>query len=401
MKHIVILGDGMADLPSLELNTLTPLQKASTPNMDRLATMGKSGLFHTVPESLHPGSEVANMAVMGYDVEALYEGRGVLEAASIGVTLSPEDLAFRCNLITIENGVIKNHSAGHIATEESSILIDYLNEHLGNDRITFHKGVSYRHLLVIKGGDKRVSCTPPHDVPDSKEDDHLPQAKDSSASATTKEIIDLIKRSQELLSQHPINKDREKKGKAIASSIWPWSPGNKPEMPTLKEAYKIENSAVISAVDLIHGIGIYAGMKVIKVPGATGLWDTNYIGKRDAAIKALETCEYVYLHIEAPDEAGHEGDPYIKIKAIEDIDHHVVGPIVEYALGQKDVAVALLPDHPTPWELKTHTRDAVPFTIYHPKNNADSVTEYTESDAAKGAYGEIYKEEFMNLLLNR
>ncbi|QZT38488.1 cofactor-independent phosphoglycerate mutase [Halosquirtibacter xylanolyticus] len=403
MKHIVILGDGMADLPSLELDNLTPLEKAHTPNMDRLTKLGQAGLFHTVPESLHPGSEVANMAVMGYDVENLYEGRGVLEAASIGVTLASDDLAFRCNLITLEDGIIHNHSAGHIGNEEAGVLIDFLNDHLADERVAFHKGVSYRHLMVIKGGDKHIHCTPPHDVPGADEVDHLPKTlKEAVASKETAALVtDLIKRSQELLASHPINLERKAKGKATAASIWPWSPGYKPQMPTLKEAYNIQKSAVISAVDLIHGIGIYAGMEVIKVDGATGLWDTNYVGKRDAAIKALETCDYVYLHIEAPDEAGHEGDAKIKIKAIEDIDEKVVGPILEFALEQKDIAIALLPDHPTPWELKTHTRDAVPFAIYHPHNPSDSVAHYAEKDAAQGAYGEVEKMEFMKLLLNQ
>lgn len=402
MKHIVILGDGMADLPSLKLEHLTPLQKAHTPNMDRLAQLGQSGLFHTVPASLHPGSEVANMAVMGYDVENLYEGRGVLEAASIGVNLEENDLAFRCNLITLEDGIIHNHSAGHIESEESGVLIDYLNEHLADERVAFHKGVSYRHLLVIKGGNKHIHCTPPHDVPGAKEKDHLPYALNESIESkeTAALVADLIQKSQSLLASHPINIQRKENGKATASSIWPWSPGYKPQMPTLKEAYQVQKSAVISAVDLIQGIGIYAGMEVIKVEGATGLWNTNFEGKRDAAIEALKSCDYVYLHIEAPDEAGHEGDVKQKIGAIEDIDKKVVGPILDYALEQKDIAVALLPDHPTPWEIKTHTRDAVPFVIYHPKNLKDQVESYSEEAASKGAYGEIQKMEFMKLLLN-
>jgi 2,3-bisphosphoglycerate-independent phosphoglycerate mutase len=271
MKYIVILGDGMADQPEEERGRLTPLMAAHIPNIDRLAKMGRSGLLKTIPESLLPGSEVANLAVLGYDVEKVFEGRGVIEAASMGVKLEDGDLALRCNLICVKDRKIKNHSAGHISTEEAVELIKYLDEELGNDTVKFYPGVSYRHLLVIKGGNKAVNCVPPHDVPGTSFDDVLPSALDSSGEQTTELLINLILESQKLLVSHPVNVKRKSAGKDMANSIWPWSPGYKPAMKTLKEMYGIKTGAVISAVDLIKCIGVYAGLDVIKVEGATGL----------------------------------------------------------------------------------------------------------------------------------
>ena len=299
MKYIIILGDGMSDEPLAEYGGKTPLQMAKTPHIDWLAKNGRSGLFKTVPETMHPGSEIANMAVLGYDVEKLYEGRGVLEAASMGVELQPGDMAMRCNLVTIENEILKNHSAGHIRNVQATELIEFLNKELGNERIIFYAGVSYRHLLVIKNGVKEMDCTPPpHDVPGTPFRNVLIKSKTEEAQATTDLLNDLILKSQDLLENHPINIKRKADGQEPANSIWPWSPGYKPAMPTLKEMYGIEKSAVISAVDLIHGIGVYAGMEVIHVEGATGLYDTNYEGKAEAAIEALKKNDFVYLHIE-------------------------------------------------------------------------------------------------------
>ena len=402
MKYIIILGDGMSDQPEIEHGGLTPLMAANIPNIDKLAELGRSGLLKTIPEKLHPGSEVANLAVLGYDVEAVFEGRGVIEAASIGVQLEPGDLAMRCNLICIAGEKIKNHSSGHISTAEAIELIKYLNEELGSDIVRFYSGVSYRHLLVIKGGNKSLNCIPPHDVPGTSIADVLPTASDESGEETAQLLLDLILQSQKLLKCHPVNLKRKLDGKDMANSIWPWSPGYKPAMKTLKEMYGINSGAVISAVDLIQGIGVYAGLDVIKVEGATGLYDTNYEGKAQAAIEALKTRDFVYLHIEASDEAGHEGDYDLKMRTIEYLDNRVVKYLVaEIAKMDESVAIAVLPDHPTPWKLKTHTRDAVPFLIWYPGIQPDEVQRYDEISASKGSYGVLESHQFMQELLQK
>lgn len=400
MKHIIILGDGMADEPIASLDGLTPLQYAQTPYMDELARQGVTGRMKTVADGFHPGSEVANMAVLGYDLPTVYEGRGVLEAASIGVELQPGDMAMRCNLICVEGEILKNHSAGHITTEESDELIQYLNEQLGSERVHFYTGVSYRHLLVIKGGDKRVACTPPHDVPLHPFRPLLVKAEVPEAQATADLLNELILRSQELLKTHPVNLSRQAAGKDMANSIWPWSPGYRPAMRTLKEMYGFERGAVISAVDLIRGIGVYAGLKVLHVEGATGLYDTNYEGKAQAALEALKENDFVYLHIEASDEAGHEGDVALKIKTIENLDRRAVGPIYE-AVKQWDepVAIAVLPDHPTPCAVRTHTNQPVPFLIWKPGATPDAVTRFDEFAVAEGKYGVLEKDQFIKEFL--
>lgn len=396
MKYIIVLGDGMSDEPLANYHNKTPLQLAHKPHIDWLAKNGRSGMLYTVPETMHPGSEIANMAVLGYDVEKVFEGRGVLEAASMGVELEPGDLGLRCNLLTIEDQKIKNHSAGHISNEEAAEIIHFLDEKLGSDTVKFYPGVSYRHLLVINGGIKDFQCTPPHDVPGTLFADVLPQAKNAEAESTCRLVTELILKSQELLENHPLNQKRRAAGKAPANSIWPWSPGYKPAMPTLKEMYGVEKSAVISAVDLIQGIGVYAGMEVIKVEGATGLYDTNYEGKAKAAVDALREKDFVYLHIEASDEAGHEGDVELKTRTIEYLDQRVVKYILEEVNTIDDeVAIAILPDHPTPCALKTHTRDAVPFTIYKPSAEPDSVKVYDEFDPRNGALGWMKGDEFI------
>lgn len=402
MKYIIILGDGMSDEPIASLGNKTPLQKANKPHIDWLAKNGISGQFKTVPETMHPGSEIANMAVLGYDVEKVFEGRGVLEAASMGVELMPGDLALRCNLLTIENEIIKNHSAGHISNGEAAELIRFLDEKLGNENIRFYPGVSYRHLLVIKNGIKFLNCTPPHDVPGTPFREVLVKPTDDSAKPTAGLLNAMILKSQELLENHPVNSARREKGKDPGNSIWPWSPGYKPAMPTLKEMFGIEKSAVISAVDLIHGIGVYAGMDIIYVEGATGLYNTNYEGKARAAVDALKTHDFVYLHIEASDEAGHEGDAELKTKTIEYLDQRIVKYIIEEtAKMDEKVAIAILPDHPTPCALKTHTRDAVPFTIYKPGNTPDMVKVYDEFDTKNGGFGVVKQDEFIRLFLDK
>ncbi len=400
MKYIILLGDGMSDQPEAEHGGKTPLMAARKPNMDLLAEMGRSGLLKTIPDSLHPGSEVANLAVLGYDVEAVYEGRGVIEAASIGVELQEGDLAMRCNLVTLTGDIILNHSAGHISTEEADQLIQHLNEHLGSDQVHFYTGVSYRHLLVIKGGNKNVACIPPHDVPGKKYHPLLPKAANSTGRETAQLLNELISRSNELLENHPVNLTRKSLGKDPANSIWPWSPGYKPAMKGLKELFGIQRGAVISAVDLIQGIGVYAGLDVIKVEGATGLYTTNYEGKAEAAIKALEDHDFVYLHVEASDEAGHEGDYGLKLRCIEYLDHRILKQLMEACSKMEEpVTIAMLPDHPTPWKLRTHTRDAVPFTIYCPGTEPDAVERYDEAAAKRGSYGILSGKQFMEALL--
>ena len=398
MKHIIILGDGMADWPAASLGNKTLLQHAHTPFMDLLASKGRTGMLLTVAEGFHPGSEVANMSVMGYNLPKVYEGRGPLEAASIGVELQSEDMAMRCNLVCVEGDILKNHSAGHVTTEEADVLVKYLQEHLGNERVQFHTGVQYRHLLVIKGGNKQIDCTPPHDVPLHPFRPLMVKAEVPEAQETVDLINELILKSQELLANHPINLKRMAEGKDPANSIWPWSPGYRPQMEPLSVMYpSIKKGSVISAVDLINGIGVYAGLRRISVEGATGLYDTNYENKVAAALEALKTDDLVYLHIEASDEAGHEGNFDLKQLTIENLDKRVVGPIYEAVKGwDESVAIAVLPDHPTPCELRTHTAEPVPFFIYYPGIEPDSVQTFDEVACAEGIYGVMKENEFMN-----
>ena len=402
MKHLIILGDGMADWAVPSLGNKTLLQYADTPYMDRLAKMGKTGMLKTVADGFHPGSEVANMSVMGYDLPTVYEGRGVLEAASIGVDLQPDDMAMRCNLVCVEGELLKNHSAGHISTEDADVLIKYLEEKLGSDKVHFYTGVQYRHLLVIKGGDKHVACVPPHDVPLKPFRPNLVKALRPEAEETAALLNDLIMKSQELLANHPLNLKRVAEGKDPANSIWPWSPGYRPKMEPLSDKYpSIKKGSVITAVDLIRGIGHYAGLRCIDVEGATGLYNTNYEGKAQATIEALKTDDFVYLHIEASDEAGHEGDVPLKLKTIEYLDHRAVGPIYEAVKDwDEPVAIAVLPDHPTPCELRTHTAEPIPFLIYYPGIEPDNVSTYDEVACQKGEYGLLDKDEFMNLFMD-
>jgi 2,3-bisphosphoglycerate-independent phosphoglycerate mutase len=400
MKYLVILADGLADEPLESLNGQTPVMAANTPNIDKLCSLSKTGLLKTVPDTLHPGSEVANMTIMGYDAEKYYEGRGVLEAAALGVQLEEDDLVFRCNLVTADEGVLVNHSAGHISTEEAKQLITFLNEKLGNDYVQFHSGVSYRHVLIMKHLKGPVDCTPPHDVPGEAIQGILPKSKTEKNTAYL--LSKLMLSSKAILEKHPVNLERKRQGKPMANMIWPWSPGHRPAMPTLLELYGLSSGAVISAVDLVHGLGRLAGLTSVFVEGATGLYDTNYSGKAQAALKALETHDYVYLHIEAPDEAGHEGDVALKIRTLEDIDRLVVGPVMKSLMnGGEEVTIAFLPDHPTPCAIRTHTRTAVPFVMYKPGQKADNVSEYNEFSVEQGGYGKLAGTEFMSLLLKK
>ncbi len=398
MKYIIILADGIADEPLSGYGNKTPLQIADIPNIDALCKKSRCGKLKTIPYGMHPGSEVANLSVLGYDVKQVFEGRGVLEAASIGVELQDNMLAMRCNFICIEDGKIKNHSAGHITTEESAQLIALLNEKLADAHIKFYTGVSYRHLLVLRGGNKNLECTPPHDVPGAMFSDVMIKPVNKEGEATAKLLNGLILSSQDILKDHPVNHKRIANGKDAANSIWPWSPGYKPVMRTMKELYG-KSGAVLSSVDLIHGIGVYAGLKRIHVEGSTGLYNTNYEGEAKATVDALKEVDFVYLHIEASDEASHEGDVELKIKTLEYLDRRVVKYIVEETSKMSEqVAIALLPDHPTPCEKRTHTDSPVPFMIYHPGEKPDDIEEYNEFSVEKGFYGTIEGNAFIKAL---
>lgn len=392
----------MADERIAKLNNQTPLEAANKPYIDLIAKKGCTGLFHTVPEGFKPGSEIANMCVLGYDVRTEFEGRGSLEAASIGVNIMPGEMAMRCNLICVQDGKIKNHSAGHISNEEAKELIEFLQAELGNDVFTFHNGISYRHLLIMKGGNKQITCTPPHDVPGAEVNSVLVKADVAEAEETARLLNELTLKSQELLENHPINLKRKAEGKDPANSIWVWSPGYKPSMKTLKEKFGISSGAVISAVDLIKGIGVYAGLESIEVEGATGLYNTNYEGKAEAAIEALKKNDFVFLHIEASDEAGHEGDVDLKVKTIEYLDSRIVKPIYEeVSKWDEPVSIAILPDHPTPCAIKTHTASAIPFIIYNPEAEADKVEVYNEFSVKEGSYGILNEDEFIKSFLKK
>ena len=387
----------MADWHCEELGGRTLLQYADTPHFDRLAQMGRNGLLQTVQEGFHPGSEVANSSILGYDQNLVYEGRGPLEAASIGVELEPGDLALRCNLVCIQGDVLKNHSCGRLETEEGDVLIRYLQEHLGSDRVHFYTGVQYRHLLVIKGGDKRLQCTPPHDIPGKPFRPYMLKAECPQAEDTARLLTELVYKSQELLRYHPLNQSRMDAGLDPANSIWPWGGGYRPAMQPLTATYpQIRSGAVITAVDLIRGIGHYAGLRVINVNGATGLYDTNYEGKAAAAIEALRTDDFVYLHVEASDEAGHDGSVPLKLQTIEDLDHRLLAPIMaELDAWDQPVCIALLPDHPTPCLHRTHTSEPVPFCIWHRGIEPDNVQTFDEDAARLGSYGQLQPGQFI------
>lgn len=401
MKHLIILGDGMSDHPVASLGGKTPLEVASTPSFDRLASMGRSGLLVTIPDGLQPGSEVANATILGYDMTKVYEGRGPLEAASIGYDLAADEMAMRCNLITLADGKIENHHGGHLTSQEGKELIEFLDQELGSDNVKFIPGIQYRHLLVIKGGSKYIECAPPHDHPGEewrallvRPMENAPVEKGRLSPQETADLInDLILNSQKLLADHPFNKGR----KTPANSIWPWSGGYRPAMLTFKEMFpSIKSGAVITAVDLIRGIGCYAGLYPIDVEGATGLADTNYEGKVAAAISALRDSDFVFLHVEASDEAGHDGDLELKIKTIENLDQRIVRTIFEEVTEwDEPVAIALMPDHATPVELRVHKGEPVPFTIWYKGISPDEVSSYSEVTCADGGYGLLKLGEFM------
>ena len=418
MKHIIILGDGMADHAVDRLGGKTLLEYANTPNMDHLARIGRTGRLNTVPDGFLPGSEVANATILGYDMNKVYEGRGPLEAASIGYDMRPDDFALRCNIICIADGKIKNHHGGHLTTDDSQQLIDLLNEKLGNDRVEFIKGIQYRHLLIIRGGNKHITCAPPHDHPnepwrellitpepgyeDNGEKFNEAESSNRMTAQQTADLLnDLILKSQKVLAQAPLNIARRAEGKDEADCIWPWGGGYRPQMKTLQEMYpQIKRGDVISAVDLIRGIGHYAGLHNIIVPGATGLADTNYEGKAQAAIDAMRNDDFVFVHVEASDEAGHDGDLELKLRTIENLDSRMVGPIYnEVSKWDEPVCIALMPDHPTPVEIRTHMKEPVPFAVWYPGIEPDNVKTYSEVSCVNGSYGMQHLTEFMDMFM--
>ena len=380
----------MADYPLEVLGGKTPLEAARTPNMDWLAARGVFGLAHVIPKGFPPGSDVGNMSIMGYDPALYHTGRSPLEAASMGVTLGPKDIAFRCNLVTFRGSgsvrVMEDFTSGHITTEEAGTIIRDLAGTLSGDGIEFFAGVSYRHLMVWRDGKEKMETTPPHDITDQKISGFMPKGDGANR------LLDLMERSQAILADHPVNETRHAQGQRRATSIWLWGQGRAPALPPLTKRFGIKGG-VISAVDIIHGLGVYAGLQRIDVPGITGFLDTNYRGKGEYGVKSLENNDFVFIHVEATDEAGHMGDVEKKIQALEDFDEKVVGTVLKGMAHRKDWRVLLMPDHPTAIALKTHVSDPVPFVLYSPQEprNNGSVG-YNEKDAAKT--GVVAKQAF-------
>jgi len=377
VKYIVVVPDGAADYPLEELGGKTPLQIAHTPNMDFLASHGIAGSVKNIPHGFQPGSDVANLSILGYDPRVYYTGRAPLEAVSMGLVLSKNDVAYRCNLVTLKFSdkkqiFMEDYSAGHITSEEAKILIEEIDKKLGSNTLKFYPGISYRHIMLWKGGTEDVECTPPHDITGKDISRYLPIGRNANL------LKELIFKSMEILKEHPVNRKRVSEGKKPANSIWLWGQGKTPNLPTYQEKYRL-TGALISAVDLAKGIGILAGLHVINVPGATGWIDTNYAGKAEYGLNALERVDFVYLHIEAPDEAGHQGDYKLKIKAIENIDSIVVGKILDEASKRfKEFKILILPDHPTPVKVRTHTTEPVPFVIYDSRNAEKKDRKFSE-----------------------
>ncbi len=376
MKYALCVGDGMADISYPELDGRTPLEYARTPNMDRIATTGCVGRVQTVPEGLPPGSDVANMSLLGYDAKEYYQGRAPIEAASMGVGLKPDDVAFRCNLVTLRDGTMADYSAGHIETDDAAELIAELQRQLGSERIRFYPGVSYRHLLVINQfSNDSLECTPPHDISGKSWTEHLPRGGGSG------ELVALMDRARKILEHAGTNKRRVGSGKLPATDIWLWGQGRSIQLPSLKKRFGISGS-VISAVDLVQGLGVLAGLTVRKVKGATGYLGTNYAGKVEAARDALREGDFVFIHVEAPDETSHEGSLKKKIQAIEEFDRHIVGEILSLASEHADMRILVLPDHATPVALKTHDAAAVPFAMCGPGIIPEGVRAYSEKAAS-------------------
>ena len=358
-----MIGDGMADRPLKELNGKTPLQSAATPNMDRLAREGIIGKIRTIPAGFQPGSDIANLNILGYNPQEYYSGRAPLEAASIGISMKEDDVAYRCNLVTLKynkdktKAVMDDYSSGHISTDEAEKLVLEINQRVGNKEISFYSGVSYRHIMLWSSGETKIECTPPHDITGKEISDYLPVGNGEDM------LRELMLKSAGILENHPVNKERMKRGDKPANSIWLWGQGKKLGLPTFKQKYSLDG-ALVSAVDLMRGIGISAGFEILEVPGITGYLDTNYEGKAEAALKALKRVDIAYIHVEAPDEAGHSGNYRDKIRAIEDFDARVVGNVLKGIVAFDEYRLLILPDHATPIAVKTHTEEPVPFVIY-------------------------------------
>jgi 2,3-bisphosphoglycerate-independent phosphoglycerate mutase len=390
VKYIILQGDGMADYPLEDLGGKTPLEAAKTPNMDWLAAHGVFGMAHVIPKGFPPGSDVGNMSIMGYDPAVYHTGRSPLEAASMGVALGPKDIAFRCNLVTLtdkgSDTFMEDFTSGHISTEEAGAIIRDVGRELGRDDIEFFAGVSYRHLMVWRSGKETMTTTPPHDITDQKVASYMPSGDGAEL------LRGLMDASKRLLADHPVNKKRAARGQRKATSIWLWGQGRAPALPPLTERFGIRGG-VISAVDIINGLGVYAGLERIRVPGITGFFDTNYRGKGEHGVNSLEKNDLVFIHVEAIDEAGHMGDVQKKIQAIEDFDEKVVGTVLERMADRKDWRVLLMPDHPTAIALKTHVAEPVPFVLFsanEQRNNGP--VRYNEKDAAQT--GVVAKQAF-------
>jgi 2,3-bisphosphoglycerate-independent phosphoglycerate mutase len=397
MKYVILLGDGMADHPLAVLGEKTPLQYARTPCMDRMAAEGTLGLIDTIPAGLPPGSDVANLTVLGYDPRVCYTGRGPLEAANMGISLAPEEIAFRCNLVTLgddRNPVMEDFTAGHISSDEAKQLIVDLDRAIGSENFRFYPGVGYRHLLVWKGGDPDLAATPPHDITGKFFDPHLPSGRGAD------ELIRLIQSSRVFLANHPVNRERRSRGNRPATAVWPWGQGRAPRIQKITERFHLRGG-MISAVDLLNGIGIYAGLEVISVEGATGYTDTNYVGKAAKALTALNERDLVFIHVEAPDEMGHEGNLEGKIKAIEDFDEKVVGTILREIPCLGDYRMAVLSDHPTPIHLRTHTAEPSPIAVLSSRDNENQAGRFSfsEDDAMRSGNlispGYLFLENFI------
>lgn len=398
MKYVIFLGDGMADYPIPQLGGKTPLMVAKKPGMDWIAQGGCTGLFETIAPGMLTGSAIANLSVLGYDAGRLFqgtEGRGVLEAASLGVALDPDDVALRTNLICVEDGKIRSHSAGHITNEEAHALIRDAQAHFSGWNLRLYPGLSYRHLAIVPKGEFRLECFPPHDHVGEPWRELAIRPMTPEGKGTADLLNRLIEASQPFLDRHPINEKRRAAGKQAANSLWPWAPGKKPSMKTMQQRFGISGAA-ITAVDLIKGLAIYAGMKAIDVPGATGLYDTNFEGKADAALKALEEVDFVYIHVEAADEAGHERNLDLKIRCIEDLDRRLIQRVLD-GLKRKgwESTVAVLPDHPTPIESGNHTREPVPFAIRSPRLAPDAVVAFDEESVKRGSLGMLTGAQFI------
>ncbi|HOV21777.1 MAG TPA: cofactor-independent phosphoglycerate mutase [bacterium] len=399
MKYLILIMDGAADYPIEKLNGKTPLQVAKKINIDKLAEKSRCGLLKTIPENFSSGSVVANLSILGYDPEKYFKGRGVLEAAAMGIKLNKNDIAFRCNIINVSENKIVSHSAGHFDADEGKQLIDSLNEKLGRENIEFYSGVDYRHVLVMREKySEKVRCYPPHDFLGENFYSLLPTETEKEGEETSEILREMIEKSKEILEDHPVNLKREKAGKMKGNLMWPWSPGKKPDMETFQERFNIKG-AVISGVDLIKGIGIYCGFEVINVEGATGDYRTNYEGKAQKSIESLKEYDFVYVHVEAPDEASHEGNIELKIKCIEDFDKRLVGNILRN-IDISDISIAILPDHYTSVITGKHTGEPVPFLIYKPDQLPDEVKKFDEISCKNGFYKILEGTSFIYKLIS-